>query len=389
MFKSLAIVAATTLALAGTGTGVMTRAHVGKPGCDPKPDPPANRRAVDLVICLDTSGSMSGLIDSAKSRLWDIVGELGQMQPTPHLRVGLLTYGSPHVSSPQQGWVVKQSDLTDDLDTFYSKLMSLSTNGGEEYVGWVLNDALTQMSWSHDPDALRLIYVAGNESADQASNRFNFREVAAEARGCDITINSIYCGNREQGRREAWDQVATHGRGSYIAIDMSAGTQQIATPYDKALIELEVELNATYVPYGPKGQAGRKRMYEQDEAAEGIGVQAKASRAAAKATAAYNNAKWDLVDAAQEPDFDVARVPAEQLPAPMQEMTREEQRVYVEKVTKKREIVKQKIQEVNRQRAQHIEKEKKDRGGQASFDDAVRESARKAAEKKGFETKKP
>ena len=30
-------------------------------------------RPVDLVIALDVSGSMSGLIDSAKQRLWDIV----------------------------------------------------------------------------------------------------------------------------------------------------------------------------------------------------------------------------------------------------------------------------------------------------------------------------
>ncbi len=35
---------------------------------------------VDLVICLDVSGSMNGLIDSAKIRLWDIVNELAKLK---------------------------------------------------------------------------------------------------------------------------------------------------------------------------------------------------------------------------------------------------------------------------------------------------------------------
>ena len=102
--------------------------------------------------------------------------------------MGLLTYGSPHVSSGHRGWVVLQSDLTTDLDGVYAKLMALSTNGGEEFVGWVLNDAISNMNWSSDPRAVKTIFVAGNESADQAMERFNFRYVAetARARGiCD------------------------------------------------------------------------------------------------------------------------------------------------------------------------------------------------------------
>ena len=59
------------------------------------------RRPVDLVICLDTSGSMEQLIDSVRGRIWDIVTELSFLQPTPHLRVGLLTYGTPSTSTAE------------------------------------------------------------------------------------------------------------------------------------------------------------------------------------------------------------------------------------------------------------------------------------------------
>ena len=33
-------------------------------------------RDIDLAICLDTSGSMTGLIESAKQRLWALVNDL-------------------------------------------------------------------------------------------------------------------------------------------------------------------------------------------------------------------------------------------------------------------------------------------------------------------------
>ena len=67
---------------------------------------------------------MTHLIDSARGRLWDIVTELSKARPTPRLRVGLLTYGTPDTSTADQGWVVKQVDLTNDLDTMYGKMMA-------------------------------------------------------------------------------------------------------------------------------------------------------------------------------------------------------------------------------------------------------------------------
>lgn len=125
---------------------------------------------------------MEGLINSARAKLWDIINEYGKARPQPLLRVGLLTYGSPHVSSADRGWVVVQCDLTTDLDSVYARLMSLTTSGGDEFVGWVLTDALAKMNWSSDPRAAKTIFVAGNESADQEMERYNFRYVAETAR---------------------------------------------------------------------------------------------------------------------------------------------------------------------------------------------------------------
>ena len=124
------------------------------------------RRTVDLVICLDTSGSMKGLIDSARRKIWAIVNDLALAKPTPRLRVALLTFGN-HGNDAAAGWVRVESGLTEDLDLISQKLFVLTTNGGEEYVGRVLQTGLEKIQWQEDANALKLMVVAGNESADQ------------------------------------------------------------------------------------------------------------------------------------------------------------------------------------------------------------------------------
>jgi hypothetical protein len=129
---------------------------------------------VDVVLCLDVSSSMNELIDSAKVKLWDIVNDLGKVKPTPKLRVGLYSYGHLNYDA-KAGWVRKEVDLTTDLDTVYQKLNGLAIYGGNELVGRVCRDALVQQKWSEDKRALKMIFVCGNEAADQD------REVSLEA----------------------------------------------------------------------------------------------------------------------------------------------------------------------------------------------------------------
>ena len=57
-------------------------------------EPKASAKPIDLVLCLDTSNSMDGLIDSAKRKLWDIVNDLGRARPAPRLRVALYSSGN-------------------------------------------------------------------------------------------------------------------------------------------------------------------------------------------------------------------------------------------------------------------------------------------------------
>ncbi len=369
-------------------TGGASVVQAGGAACDPIASSTCPARPIDLVICLDTSGSMEALIDSARARLWDIVNSLSSVRPTPVLRVGLITYGSPNRSTASQGWVVVQRDLTTDLDSVYAKMMEFRTDGGDEFVGWALNDAVTRMSWSSDPKALKLIFVAGNESADQAREVFDFRSVASSARGRGIIINAIYAGDRSAGTNEHWNEVASCGGGNYTSIDMKCGTVQIDAPQDKILLELNMKLNATYVPYGDAGHEGAANQIAQDANAGRMGPASVSSRAAAKATGLYRNERWDLVDAVAKGEKRVGDVKEADLPAPMQAMNNAEREQYVQRMQKDRADLQKQIEEVGKERDKFVRAWRaKASEGKTALDDAMLAAIREQARQQGFEFK--
>ena len=347
-----------------------------------------SRRPVDLVICLDTSGSMNGLIESAKQKLWAVVNELATAKPRPRLRVALYQYGNDGLAR-ENGWVERICDLTDDLDTVYGKLFALRTNGGTEYVARVVRAAVGELDWSKESNALRVIFVAGNEPATQ-DKEFPLKDTCAAAAGKGIVINTIHCGDEETGRRTGWADAALWADGRYAAIDQDHGTVIINTPYDQQLSELSRQVNDTYVPYGPAGAGGGANQAAQDANAATLGVAAEAQRAAGKSTTLYSNSGWDLVDASREASFDLAKVEEEHLPAEMRGMTLEQRKAHLEAQAKRRDGIRKQIQELSEKRQAFAKKEMERQGlsEEKSFDAALRTAVRQQAESKGFEFEK-
>ncbi len=345
------------------------------------PPPPRQTRAVDVVICLDTSGSMENLLDSTRARVWDVVNELARMKPTPELRVGLLNFGTDKATQ-EAGFIVRRIDLTDDLDAVYAELMALTIGGSAEYVGRVLDEALDGMSWSSDWDALRVIFVAGNEPADQGVEEHDFRIAARAALDRGIIINSLYAGSREQGILEKWPDIARVGAGNFSAIDPKLGTIQIATPQDQRLLELNGLLNTTYVPYGPRGRDGLENQVAQDGNASRLGVESCSSRIVTKGGALYTNASWDLVDAAQVDGFEWNSVPHADLPAELQPMTHEQRVQYVTTRRAQRETIQAEIQTISVERETFIRAALAE--DEHNLGSAMRQAIREQALAKGF-----
>jgi hypothetical protein len=346
-------------------------------------------RPIDLVLCLDVSGSMNGLIDSAKLKLWDVVNELAKMKPTPDLRVSLYTYGHS-TYDPATGWVRKEVDLTPDLDEVYKLLNALRTNGGEEYVARVTQTALTNQKWSTADKALKIIFVCGNEPVDQ-DKQVTLDSVAQTAKKQDVVINTIYCGPDENPEAAGWRAFAISCGGRYANIDQDRAKRQVAvaTEFDKEILKLSSELNTTYLAYGTEREQRKANQMEQDKNAAHASPVAAVARGVSKAGSLYRNSSWDLVDRMKEQkDFDLAKLKPEELPDEMKNLKPEERAAYLKKKTEEREALQKRITELDAKRAKKVAEElaKQPKStGEKSLDDALRATLREQAGSKGFE----
>jgi hypothetical protein len=340
-------------------------------------------RHVDLVIALDVSGSMNGLIDSARQKLWDTVNLLAQAQPKPVLRVGLISYGNDGYD-PSVGWVRKDSDLTTDLDGIYAKLFALSTNGGTEYVARAVTTAVDGMKWDQSPGALKIVFVAGNEPATQDPQIPLTRAIGA-ARDKGIFVNAIYCGADSAFEAAGWREVAQLGSGRYAAIDQDH-VAMITTPFDADLSRLSAELNRTYVSYGTDGLRRAENQAAQDKNALSASPAAAASRAVAKSSPLYDNSGWDLVDARSH-GVEAGKMDPSLLPQPMKAMSPADRERFVTEKAQERQTVQKQISELSARRDAYLKAERARKAGPrggAALDDALNGAVRSQAEAKGF-----
>lgn len=343
------------------------------------------RPNVDVVFCVDRSGSMQQVIDTAKRKVWTIVNEIARAKPSPVLRIGLVGYGSADKE-------FKFFPLSSDLDKVYEDLQTFKTDmGGQEWVGAALREAATKMEWAPGKKDVRIIFMVGNETAMQGTPENMYTVTAPEAIKKDITVNAIYCGNPKADEERTWREVASLADGQYTVIDLSGGAVTIATPFDKELGELSGKLNTTYVGFGRRGADGLQKQAEADrKSVASGGAETAASRAAAKASANYDNRAWDLVDAAKDKNFRLEDVKEEDLPAEMKAMKPEERKAYLEAKTKEREELQKRVRELSVERQKFIDAEMKAKNldSNKAFDEAVKKAVREQSEKKGLSFEK-
>lgn len=383
-------VSASAVGMPWSGGGVACRANQPAPApaqASGVNDPSAElseRAPIDLALCLDTSGSMSGLIDAAKEKLWAIVNELGRASPRPILRVALLTYGNDGLS-PEDGWVSLDVPFTEDLDLLSERLFALTTNGGTELVGRVVSVAHGQLDWSQAGSGLRMIVVAGNESADQDQVVPALSAVAG-ATGRDVVVNAIYCGNPEDAIAPGWRDVAIAGHGHFACIDKDNGTVHVETPFDGPMAELSSALNATYLPYGQGGARSSSNQIAQDSNAAGLNSAAAAERAVTKCSDVYSCANWDLVDASRGADFELADVAESALPEALKSLSLEQRVAHLERLFAKRQKVQGLVNKLEAQRRAWLDdaRAKGLLSDESAFDRAVRDALRAQAIARGF-----
>ncbi|MBE0536926.1 MAG: VWA domain-containing protein [Phycisphaerae bacterium] len=340
---------------------------------------------VQMAILLDTSGSMSGLIDQARTEVWAIVNQFitaTRDGKAPDLQVALYEYGKSALPA-EKGYIRQIVPFTHDLDKISEELFALKTNGGEEYCGWVIKDAVEGLAWSGVPNDLKVIFIAGNEPFSQGPVKYQDACKSAIAKG--IVVNTIHCGPENAGVDGKWKDGALLADGQFLSIDHNRAVVHIAAPQDKELAELGAKLNTTYLAYGRLGRDSAARQSAQDMNAAASSSTVATQRVAAKASFNYRNSAWDLVDALKYENADLSKLKAEDLPEEMRKMTAEEQKAYVEAKAKERAQIQQQIQQLNDARTKYVaEQMKKQAGGAETLGSAIIEAVRKQAEAKQF-----
>jgi hypothetical protein len=341
---------------------------------------------VQIAILLDTSNSMDGLIEQAKSQLWKIVNEFAKARRegmAPDIQVALYQYGTPSLGV-ENGYIKQVLPLTDDLDKVSEELFKLRTSGGDEYCGKVIQKAAADLKWSEVKDAYKAVFIAGNEPFTQGG--VDYHVACKEAITKGIIVNTIFCGPAQEGVAGKWQDGAALADGAYAAIDQNTRIVAIQAPQDKEIADLGGKINTTYLGYGAGGGRGAANQAAQDANAAGAGGGMGGSaveRSIAKAGPAYTNAGWDLVDAVNAKKLDLSTVKDEDLPADMQKLDAKGRADYIAQKTKERQEIQTKIQQLSAERDKYIAEQRK-QTPETTLDQAVLGTVRTQATRNGM-----
>lgn len=342
------------------------------------------RPLIQIALLLDTSNSMDGLINQAKSQLWKIVSEAGKMTrggERARLEVALYEYGNDS-NSMLAGYVRMVMPFTNDLDALSAQLFELDTYGGSEYCGAVIKKSLEELDWSSRDSDLRIVYIAGNEPFTQGL--VSFKDAARRAARSGVVVNTIYCGNREEGVETKWAEGARIGGGDYFNIDGDYAYQYVPCPQDDRLSELNSRLNDTYIAYGARGAERKELQAEQDSMAQSLNKAGFYDRAKVKSSASYSNAGWDLVDATTSGEVSLDSVQESELPAQVRAMPKEARKAYVAGKLDERKKIQAEIASLSAEREAWLAANKAESQSDAALDTAILAPLGKLARDKGF-----
>ena len=337
---------------------------------------------VQVALLLDTSSSMGGLIDQARSQLWKIVTRLDAARrdgKRPAIEIALYEYGNDARSKSQNGWVRQIVPFTPDLDRISEALFALDTAGGEEYVGTAIATAMKDLQWSTRASDLKLLFVAGNEPFNQGP--LDPVKAAATAHEKGVQVTAILCGQGDP----TWSIGAKQAHFGYFEIDANQVVAHIDAPQDAEIARLGAELNGTYLAYGTDGASGQARQTAQDTNANNSQPGSMVWRSMAKSSASYDNSGWDLGDRYRNNLARLDEIPEQQLPEEMRGMSPEQRRAHVTKKLEERSQLQKRIQELANERATFIASAREKEPGSGSLDSAMLTSVEAQARAVGFQ----
>jgi hypothetical protein len=344
--------------------------------------PAQARPVVEVAFVLDTTGSMGGLLEGAKRKIWSIATSIVDANPAADIRMALVAY-----RDIGDEYVTKKFDLTTDIQDLYANLLELKARGGGDWpesVNEALHVAVDKLAWSAGAEHCRIVFLVGDAPPhmDYAQD-MKYPQVAALAKQKDIVINAVQAGGARDTER-VWREIAQLGSGRYIPIPQDGGKiVVIETPYDVEIIELQERLNGTVIPYGPRSRQSRVEEKTRQIAAVPL--------TAGSEMASYLNKRMRTASAAEAVTGDgdlVADVAAgrqklgsvaeAELPDTMRKLTPAQREAELNRRMSERKALVERMAELVRKRDRHVEEQRGKAPARTadSFDRAVEETLR-------------
>lgn len=350
--------------------------------------PIANQRPkVEVVFVLDTTGSMGGLIQAAKEKIWSIASNMALAQPAPEIRMGLIAY-----RDRGDAYVTKVIDLSSDLDSVYAALMDFQAEGGgdgPESVNQALREAVEKIQWSQDGQVYKTVFLVGDAPPHQYADEMQMPQIISNAVQRGIVVNTVQCG-KWQETQHTWQQIAGLGKGEYFQVDQAGSAVAIKSPYDEKLAELSEKLDKTRLYYGSDAEKAEKKRKLQaaDKLHADASVESRARRAAFNASASGKKnllGENELVDDVVAGRIELDKVAPAALPEAMQAMSREQQAAIVKETAEKRQALQQEISDLAERRDSYLKQKVEEAGGaEATLDHKIQSAVREQAAKRGL-----
>jgi uncharacterized protein YegL len=343
---------------------------------------------IDVVFVLDTTGSMSGLIQAAKEKIWSIATTMASAQSAPEIRMGLVAY-----RDRGDAYVTRVVDLSSDLDSMYATLMDFQANGGgdgPESVNQALYDAVHKVSWSQQAGTYKAVFLVGDAPPHmdyQDDVKYPITLAAAKEQG--IVVNAIQSG-QVGSTTPAWQQIARLGDGHYFQVEQAGNAVAIATPFDEKIAELSAKMDDTRLYYGTveEKEKQQRKMAAAEKLHAASSVESRARRAtfnASKSGAANFLGEGELVDEVSSGRVDLSSIDRDKLPKPMQAMAPEEQAAIISETAERRNELQRQITELTEERSVYLDKKVEEAGGaRDSLDDKIYRAVREQAGRLGM-----
>ncbi|WP_375743331.1 VWA domain-containing protein [Corallococcus interemptor] len=352
---------------------------------DPQVQAQGARPEIEVAFVLDTTGSMGGLLEGAKQKIFSIASRIAKGKPTPHLKVALVAY-----RDQGDAYVTKRFDLSDDMDSMFAELRKLDANGGgdtPEHVGRGLGEAVSLLKWSQDREVMKVIFLVGDAPPAQREAAWDFKMWSKRAKERHIVVNTVRCG-ADASTEESWRYVAKLTDGTFDSIDASGGMVAVATPYDAELSRVNAEL-ASKTLYGGRAEA-RAMNVARAEATKGMAAEAvadrisymKESRGAGKSAAsagAVSSAPAAIaggVDLLEQPAA-LETLKDDELPQELKGLKKEARTAKVKQLAAERKVLEEKVAKLAAERDQWLAKNAPAK--EDAFDANVMKSVKKQA----------